>query len=204
MQEAEVAVLVEVRDELVVLDFGAATAKDLNAGSGRVGSLRYMAPELFAQDAPSPQSDVWAIGVILYGCLTGGLPFDGKTELEIAAATRRPPPPPSSLRPGLPSHLDDVVLSALAPDRAVRYADCRAFAAALDEALGRAGVDEALRARITERVTSPPSSRGSANTATDVTSRTGGIHASRRRATPSTSRSAPTWAAPVAGPAGPG
>jgi len=125
----------EVRDELVVLDFGAATAKDLNAGSGRVGSLRYMAPELFAQDAPSPQSDVWAIGVILYGCLTGGLPFDGKTELEIAAATRRPPPPPSPLRPGLPSHLDDVVLSALAPDRAVRYADCRAFAAALDEAL---------------------------------------------------------------------
>lgn len=139
----------EVRDELVVLDFGAATAKDLNPGGGRVGSLRYMAPELFARDAPSPQSDVWAIGVILYGCLTGGYPFDGKTEREIAAATRRPPVPPSTLRP-LPTRLDTVVLQALAPDKATRYADCRAFAAALDEALVELRPARGLRQRLRE------------------------------------------------------
>jgi serine/threonine-protein kinase len=125
----------EARDELVVLDFGAATATDLNVGGGRVGSLRYMAPELFAQEAPSSQSDVWAIGVILYGCLTGGYPFEGRTELELAAATRRPPSPPSSVRPALPAHLDTLVLSALAPERAARYADCRAFAAGIDACL---------------------------------------------------------------------
>lgn len=125
----------EARDELVVLDFGAATARDLNVGAGRVGSLRYMAPELFEHDAPSPQSDVWAIGVILYGCLTGGYPFDGKSELDVAEATRRPPPPPSSRRAGLPSDIDAVVMSALERDKARRVADCRVFAAALDETL---------------------------------------------------------------------
>ncbi len=139
----------EQRDELVVLDFGAATARDLNAGSGRVGSLRYMAPELFAHDPPSPQSDVWAIGVILYGCLTGGYPFDGKSELEVAAATRRPPPPPSTLRPGLPTHLDAVVLQALMPDKAARVADCRAFAALLDEALADLRPSRSLWRRLT-------------------------------------------------------
>lgn len=139
----------DVRDELVVLDFGAATARDLNAGSGRVGSLRYMAPELFAHDSPSPQSDVWAIGVILYGCLTGGYPFDGKTELEIAAATRKPPPSPSTLRPGLPTHLDAVVHQALAPDKSARCADCRAFAAVLDEALADLRPSRSLWRRLT-------------------------------------------------------
>ena len=142
----------EGRDDLVVLDFGAATARDLNVGGGRVGSLRFMAPELFAQDVPSPQSDVWAIGVILYGCLTGGYPFEGRTELELAAATRRPPSPPSSLRPTLPAHLDALVLSALAPERTARYADCRAFAAALDAGMDAGVVDLHPARRLWQRL----------------------------------------------------
>jgi len=139
----------EPRDELVVLDFGAATARDLNAGTGRVGSLRYMAPELFEGDAPSPQSDAWAIGVILYGCLTGGYPFDGKTELDVAEATRRAPAPPSSRRPELGPGVDAVVLQALQRDKGRRVADCRAFAAALDEALADLRPSRSLWRRIT-------------------------------------------------------
>lgn len=131
----------EARDELVVLDFGAASAKDLNSGSGRVGSLRYMAPELFEQGLASPQSDVWAIGVILYGCLTGTFPFDGKAEIDIAEATRHVPKAPSTRRddlpPGLNDSIDDVVMTALERDRTKRYADCRAFASALDGAFDR-------------------------------------------------------------------
>jgi serine/threonine-protein kinase len=127
----------EARDELVVLDFGAASAKDIVDTGVRVGSVRYMAPELFQRERPSPQSDVWAIGVILYGCLTGGYPFDGKTERDVAEATRRPVQPPSAQRPGLGDAVDDVVMGSLAADRSVRFADCRALAAALDDTLDR-------------------------------------------------------------------
>jgi serine/threonine-protein kinase len=125
----------EPRDELVVLDFGAAFAKDVGGSAVRVGSVRYMAPELFEQEPPSPQSDVWAIGVILYGCLTGGYPFDGAREQDVAEATRRPPPPPSQARGTLPPDVDGVVLRALERQRSERFADCRAFASALDDVL---------------------------------------------------------------------
>jgi serine/threonine-protein kinase len=121
---------------VVVLDFGAATAADIAAPGVRVGSVRYMAPELFSDKQPSPQTDTWAIGVILYGCLTGRYPFDGDNERSVAEAARAGRPlPPSALRPGLAGVVDDVVLRALATDRRQRYADCRAFAAGLESAL---------------------------------------------------------------------
>jgi serine/threonine-protein kinase len=125
-------------DEVVVLDFGAATAVDIEDPSVRVGSLRYMAPELFTERRPSPQSDVWAIGVILYGALTGAFPHDGDTERAIAESARAGRPrPPSALRKGLPAVVDDVVLRALAPSRRDRWASGRALADALDDALAR-------------------------------------------------------------------
>jgi serine/threonine protein kinase len=127
------------RDDLVVLDFGAASAKDVEDSGVRVGSLRYMAPELFEREKPSPQSDVWAIGVILYGCLTGRYPFDGQSELAVAEATRKAPSPPSAMLSSVgtpwPGSVDDVVLRALSRDRRERFADCRAFAASLDDVL---------------------------------------------------------------------
>ncbi len=125
----------EARDELVVLDFGAAFAKDVSGSAVRVGSVRYMAPELFEHEPPSPQSDVWAIGVILYGCLTGGYPFDGGSEKDVAEATRRPPTPPSAKREGLSADFDTVVLRALRRHKTERFVDCRAFATALDDVL---------------------------------------------------------------------
>jgi len=131
-------------EEVVVLDFGAATAADIEDPAVRVGSLRYMAPELFTDHRPSPQSDVWALGVILYGALTGALPFDGADERAIALAAREGrPPPPSLRRPGLPTLLDDAVLRALAPSRRDRWTDGRAFAASLDAALAALAEDAA-------------------------------------------------------------
>lgn len=126
----------DTQDEVVVLDFGAATAVDIEDLSVRVGSLRYMAPELFTERRSSPQTDVWAIGVILYGALTGALPYDGDNERAIAEAARAGRArAPSSLRKGLPTVVDDVVLRALAPSRRDRWADGRALADALDAAL---------------------------------------------------------------------
>ncbi len=129
----------EPKDELVVLDFGAATAKDVRDTGVRVGSVRYMAPELFEMSVtqlPSPQTDVWAIGVVAYGCLVGRYPFDGPTDRDVAEAARRnEPKKPSEQRKNIPANVDDAVLRALKRDRSERYPDCRAFRRALDEAL---------------------------------------------------------------------
>ncbi len=126
----------EPKDDLVILDFGAASAADMTDPGVRVGSVRYMAPELFEADKPSPQSDVWAIGVVLYGCLTGRYPFDGDNDRAVAEAARRTAPkPPSTVRPLIPALVDDVVLQALRRDRTDRHPDCRAFRKALDAIL---------------------------------------------------------------------
>lgn len=142
----------EPKDELVVLDFGAATAADMRDTGVRVGSVRYMAPELFEMSStqlPSPQTDVWAIGVVVYGCLTGRYPFDGPTDRDVAEAARRNTPvPPSQQRKGIPDVVDDAVLKALQRDRSERYPDCRAFRRALDEAIRGLKVKPSLWQRL--------------------------------------------------------
>lgn len=123
-------------DALVVLDFGAATADDIAPPAVRVGSLHYLAPELFSDQRPSPPTDVWALGVILYGCLTGRFPFEGDDERGIALAARAGrPPPPSSVRPGVPPLVDDLVACALTPSRRARPQDAGAYADVLGRAL---------------------------------------------------------------------
>lgn len=129
----------EPKDDLVILDFGAATADDVKDPGVRVGSVRYMAPELFSPDArasrPSPQTDVWALGVLTYACLTGRYPYDGKSDQDVVDAVRRGAiSPPSAVR-GVPDAVDDAVLRALRMDRAERYPDCRAMKRALDDTL---------------------------------------------------------------------
>ncbi len=126
----------EPRDDLVILDFGAASAADMAEAGVRVGSVRYMAPELFEAESTSRQTDVWAIGVVLYGCLTGRFPFDGPGDRAVAEATRRTSPKsPSSVSPRVSSMVDTVVLRALRRERTDRYSDCRAFKRALAEVL---------------------------------------------------------------------
>ena len=128
--------LQEPRDELVVLDFGAASAVDLAHAGVRVGSVRYMAPELFGAEGTSRQTDVWAVGVVLYGCLTGRLPFDGSGDRAVAEATRRSPPmAPSSASTRISPLVDEVVLHALKRSRSERYLDCREFRNELDALL---------------------------------------------------------------------
>ncbi|HEV3168201.1 MAG TPA: serine/threonine-protein kinase, partial [Isosphaeraceae bacterium] len=99
-----------------VLDFGLARRLDtatvdavtrLQASIERdraiVGTLPYMAPEVLRGDTGSYQSDIWALGVLLYEAATGQLPFAGSTAYELSAAIlhQLPRPLPSSVPPSL-------------------------------------------------------------------------------------------------------
>ena len=96
------------------------------------GSLAYMAPEQL-QGHPTPASDQYALGVLVYEWLAGERPFAG-SYLEIAHQHTSVLPP--SLRekiPTLPLAVEQVVLSALAKDPALRFPSVQNFALALVE-----------------------------------------------------------------------
>ena len=109
-----------------LVDFGLAEVLGTHSFAGGAGTYAYMAPEDFHPEEQSDrQSDVWAIGVILYEMLAGRRPFQvTKSKDPFAwkqAVEHAPIPPVSQLRPDVPSALETIVFRALARDKAARY-----------------------------------------------------------------------------------
>jgi predicted ATPase/serine/threonine protein kinase/DNA-binding CsgD family transcriptional regulator len=122
--------------ELWLSDFGLAIlAHSARSQSFQqtAGTLAYMAPEQL-EGHPTPASDQYALGVLVYEWLAGERPFSGSvTELAVKQALA-PPPSLSEKVPTLPSTVEQVVLQALAKDHAQRFPSVQAFALALEEA----------------------------------------------------------------------
>jgi hypothetical protein len=133
-----------------VSDFGLARHLDVDSGQTEAGAVMgtpsYMAPEQAEGRAheAGPPADVYALGAILYECLTGRPPFRGRTIVETLEQVRKQPPlPPSRLRAGVPPGLETVVLKCLRKEPEGRYAS----AAELAEELGRCLRGEPVLAR---------------------------------------------------------
>jgi WD40 repeat protein len=116
-----------------ITDFGLAKKVEGGAGLTRTGAVvgtpSYMAPEQAghlsgAQVPPvGPSADVYALGAILYECLTGRPPFKGPTTLEtLRQVVADDPVAPSRLQPGTPGDLETICLKCLHKDPARRYA----------------------------------------------------------------------------------
>jgi tRNA A-37 threonylcarbamoyl transferase component Bud32 len=112
-----------------VADFGLAKRMDEEGGQTRTGAVMgtpaYMAPEqaMGKNRQIGPAADVWALGAILYECLTGQPPFQAATMLETLDLVRtQDPAAPSSIQGGLPRDLETICLKCLEKDPAARYA----------------------------------------------------------------------------------
>ncbi|MFP4149512.1 MAG: protein kinase domain-containing protein, partial [Nitriliruptoraceae bacterium] len=108
-----------------VTDFGlaraAASATSTFGPEVLVGSPHYLAPEAVQGRALTATADVYALGIILYECLTGTVPHQADTPFATAMAhVDRPVPPPSASDPSLAGPLDRLVLAATDRDPARR------------------------------------------------------------------------------------
>ncbi len=108
-------------------DFGVSRLDDGSAGlteSGVVvGTCAYMSPEqALSSKGAMEHSDQYALGAILYECVTGKLPFEGETPYAVTHAVLNAPlAPPSARNAALPPDLDAVVLRAMARDPEARF-----------------------------------------------------------------------------------
>ncbi len=132
-----------------VLDFGVARSDATGVeepeadGTTRrgefVGTYAYAAPEQLLGDPSQVDSrcDLYALGVILFECLTGRRPFEGIRSIGelVAAKSGGVFPRPSSLRAGIPKDLEVIVLRLLAPDPSRRYDTADALVEDLDRLL---------------------------------------------------------------------
>jgi tetratricopeptide (TPR) repeat protein len=138
-----------------VSDFGLARQLDTDSGQTQAGQVMgtpsYMAPEQAAGQAHAagPAADVYALGAILYECLTGRPPFKGASTLQTLEQVRsQEPAAPRSLSPKVPRDLETVCLKCLRKEPERRYAS----AAALGEDLRRWQAGEPIQARRVGRV----------------------------------------------------
>jgi serine/threonine protein kinase len=135
-------ILLDANDEPYLSDFGLAKLLDqdqsLTGSQQRLGTPAYMAPEQtgLLPTPVSPQTDIWALGVVLYELLTGVRPFNAP-DSEISTTllwkiVNENPLRPRELRPDLDSGLEAVILKCLEKQPAERYASAQELADELE------------------------------------------------------------------------
>jgi serine/threonine protein kinase len=133
-----------------LVDFGLAEVLGTHSFAGGAGTYAYMAPEDFHPEEQSDrQSDIWAVGIILYEMLGGRRPFQvlkAKDPFAWKTAIESDPLPSlSDLRPDVPPELEAIAARALARDKAERYRDAGEMASDLRAIFPTADVFPALK-----------------------------------------------------------
>src|SRR5262249_12436760 len=127
-------------DHLLLSDFGIAAILEANRAFTRtganIGTPQYMAPE---QSVPNgvvdARTDIYALGVVLFQCVTGQLPFIADTPMAtMIKHAKEPPPRPSALSPGIPPRVEQIILRALEKHPNARFQRAREMAEQLKEA----------------------------------------------------------------------
>ena len=123
-------------NRLKILDFGlarlvapaaeTAVTRTPEGNKGLMGTLAYMAPEQLREDKTDKRSDIWAVGAVLYECVTGSRPFpETNVTRLIDSILRDPPKPPSAISRQISPGLENIILKCLEKDVDNRYQSVR-------------------------------------------------------------------------------
>lgn len=136
-------VLLDENGNAYLSDFGLAKSAnnaDMTQTDLIVGTLAYMSPEQLRGERLDQRADIYSMGILLYEMLTGRTPFSSELGEDMVGLMykhlEQAPPPPKSLNPDIPFEVEEVLLKALAKDRAERYYDMGEMVKALDLAVG--------------------------------------------------------------------
>ena len=118
-------VIVMADGSVKILDFGIATAKgsmQLTQANNVMGSVHYLAPELAKGESASPQSDIYALGIVLFEMLAGDVPFKAEQAVQVALKQMRDPLPDIRvINPMVPQSVANIINRAAAKNPADRY-----------------------------------------------------------------------------------
>lgn len=121
-------VMVTADGSIKMLDFGIALAKgsmQLTQANNVMGSVHYLAPELAKGKPASAQSDIYALGIVLYEMLTGDVPFKADSAVQVALMQMHNEiPSVRQQNPTVPQSLENIVIRATAKDPVNRYRSC--------------------------------------------------------------------------------
>jgi len=129
------------RDHAYLADFGLTqTPAAAGPADGQLmGTVDYVAPEQIRGDVVDGRADQYALGCLLFECLTGSLPFRDRSEVAaIFAHLEEPAPVASERHEALPAAVDVVLARAMAKEPEQRFDSCRELVAATHDALGLA------------------------------------------------------------------
>lgn len=120
-------VLVTANDVAKIADFGIAkvVTSDTLVGEHKeavMGSIHYFSPEQARGTGVGERSDIYSLGIVLYEMITGKVPFDGETAIEVAIKhMNEEMTPPSRLLPAIPQDVEDIIIKATKKNPDERY-----------------------------------------------------------------------------------
>ncbi|OGO25933.1 MAG: hypothetical protein A2Y54_07100 [Chloroflexi bacterium RBG_16_51_16] len=141
-------VMIDKSGRVMLNDFGIARMTQTGTATlGGVGTPAYMSPEQARSEKPTPQSDIYSLGILLYEMLTGERPFNGEHALTGETADDRvrweqlhqPPPSLRNLNRNLSLEIEQVLFKTLSKDPGQRYAGALELSQALEQAILKPG-----------------------------------------------------------------
>lgn len=128
-------ILIDNNNRSVLIDFGIAqSTKSKKETETQVvlGTPEYMSPEQATAKTTDARSDIYSIGIVMYECLTGRLPFHSDNMNQtLEEIKHNPPTPPRGLKTDIPEKIEHIILRCLAKDPAERYSTCAELIKAL-------------------------------------------------------------------------